>query len=262
VGSVDIGVGGSVVFAVNVNTTLPDGVTQIDNTALIDDDGTSGAPISGGSASTTINIVAPPEAPRIYLPLVARPVEEVTPVQQPDLIVSDVTLVPNKTNFAAGEEVEIVIEITNIGDALAEAVWVDLYLNPSQEPQASFRWNDICRPDSIANPCIGVAWTTREVLQPGESFTLVTDPTTSLGDGGYDAGKSRWFDFFESGTTDLYVLVDSWSGNAPAPDNGAVLESNEDNNLFHLPNLNVTGDNPALPQEELPEIESRPAPPE
>jgi len=45
-----------------------------------------------------------------------------------------------------------------------------------------------------------------------------------------------------SGTSDLYAYADSYNAGVAA---GAVGESNEANNLFHLGGLVVTGANPA-----------------
>ncbi len=53
VGSLAVGASGSVIFAVTVNTPLPAGVDQIDNTATIDDDGNNGPdPTPGNNTSS------------------------------------------------------------------------------------------------------------------------------------------------------------------------------------------------------------------
>ena len=72
-------------------------------------------------------------------------------------------------------------------------------------------------------------------LKAGESITL----TSSL----FPPGYSIWPGWFASGTTDLYLYVDSYN---PGSTYGAVLEGSESNNQFHLGGLTVTGKNPVL----------------
>jgi hypothetical protein len=141
--------------------------------------------------------------------------------------------VPNKTTFAAGEAVRIVVTITNVGNAASTPAWADLYINPSTPPTtANVRWNDRCSLD----PCFGLAWRL-PAIPPGQSVTLTSDP------GSYASEYSVWPGWFARGTTDLYAYADSWNPGVPI---GAVPEANESNNRSELHGLIVTGTNPSV----------------
>jgi PKD repeat protein len=184
-------------------------------------------------------IVLPPTVFKTYLPIVMKS-------SAPDLVGS-FSLSPNKNNFAAGEPVTIFVTVTNQGNAAAGPFWVDFYINPSPVPTTNVIWNYACN----MNPCLGLAWYV-EGLAPGQSIVLTSLP------GSYGAAYSRWYGWFASGTSDLYVYVDVW--NPPVP-TGGVLESNETNNRSERHGLVVTGTNPALPSPlGLEEIPTRPQP--
>jgi hypothetical protein len=184
-------------------------------------------------------IVLPPTVFKTYLPIVMKS-------SAPDLVGS-FSLSPNKNNFAAGEPVTIFVTVTNQGNAAAGPFWVDFYINPSPMPTTNVIWNYACN----MNPCLGLAWYV-EGLAPGQSIVLTSLP------GSYGAAYSRWYGWFASGTSDLYVYVDVW--NPPVP-TGGVLESNETNNRSERHGLVVTGTNPALPSPlGLEEIPTRPQP--
>jgi hypothetical protein len=51
---------------------------------------------------------------------------------------------------------------------------------------------------------------------------------------------SIWPGYFAAGTTDIYVLADSWNPGGP------MADTNRANNLVHLPGLRVSGPNPPL----------------
>jgi hypothetical protein len=75
-----------------------------------------------------------------------------------------------------------------------------------------------------------------EPLGPGESITLTSTPDS------FDVERSRWGGWFAAGTTDLYVYVDAWGGDA---EQGLIEEADETNNRAELRGLEVTGDNPS-----------------
>jgi CSLREA domain-containing protein len=165
---------------------------------------------------------------RWYLPIITHPAVATAP----DLVVTGISLIPNKSTFAAGEPVEVRVTVKNQGSAAAGAFWVDLYINPSSPPTAANQvWNTRCG----MTPCFGMAWTVTSGLAPGQSITL---SSLSL-----PAGYSIWPGYFAAGTSDLYAYADSFS---PGVVDGAVAESDETNNRAELHGLSVTGPNPSL----------------
>ena len=165
----------------------------------------------------------------------------------PDLVGS-FSLSPNKSNFAAGEPVTIFVTVTNQGNATATPFWVDFYINPSPAPTtANLIWNNACG----MNPCFGLAWYVSGGLAPGQSIVLTSQP------GQFATAYSRWYGWFASGSSDLYLYVDTWN---PTVSTGAVAESNETNNRSERHGLVVTGINPAFRLSEPDTIPTRPAP--
>jgi hypothetical protein len=160
---------------------------------------------------------------RVYLPLMQR-------AGTPDLVVSNVSLSPNKSSFSAGEPLEITMVVENRGTGPATGFWIDLSINPDQSPTSANRpWNEHC----TLTPCYGLAWYV-QVLAPGARITLTSKALP--------AEYSIWPGFFAAGTSDLYVYADSWN---PSGVVGAVAESDEANNQFHRGGLVVTGPNPS-----------------
>jgi len=153
----------------------------------------------------------------LYLPIVLKG-------SLPDLVGS-FSLTPN--NPDAGEPVLITAVITNVGTPAADAFWVDFYINPSQVPSVNLAWYDICG----MTPCYGMAWYVSGGLAPGQSVTLTSTPDS------YAVAYSIWPGYFASGTSDLYLYVDSWN---PTVSTGGVLESDETNNLAAR-QIRVTG---------------------
>ncbi len=185
--------------------------------------------ITVATITITDNDTAPPPPPpestgySLFLPNVIH-----NPL--PDLVVSSIALAPNKTSFAAGEPVEIAVTITNQGTAPSGPFWIDMYLNPSEEPTVNKAWHVICG----ITPCYGVVWGVVQTLQPGQSVTIRSTV------GSYAPEYTSWQGAFASGTNRIVVLADSINRGVAT---GAVLESNEANNSGSL-NISVTGVNP------------------
>jgi hypothetical protein len=170
---------------------------------------------------------AEPSGYQVFLPIVSREA-------LPDLVVESLSLQPSKNIFVAGEPVVIRVVIANRGESRSAPAWVDLYINPAVAPgRVNTRWNDVC----AMQPCFGLAWAVPS-LAPSEQITLTSEV------GNYAAGYSVWPGWFAAGTQDLYVFVDSWNATTTT---GAVRESNENNNILHLPGLTVQGQNPPAP---------------
>lgn len=164
----------------------------------------------------------------VYLPLM---INQTSLQSAPDLIGS-FALTPNKRDFNAGEPVRITAIITNTGTAASGPFYADFFINPSEPPVAANTiWNEVCG----LQPCYGIAWYVKDGLGPGQSITLTSTPDS------YSTGHTIWPGWFASGSTDLYLYVDSWNPRIPT---GAVAESDEVNNPAELHGLIVTGANP------------------
>jgi hypothetical protein len=148
----------------------------------------------------------------LYLPFVLKSYQPL-----PDLVGS-FGLTPDKASFSAGEPVLITAIVTNLGPAPAGPFWVDFYINPSRVPGVNDPWNEVCG----MSPCYGIAWYVSGGLAPGQSVSLTSTP------GSYASDYSIWPGYYASGTSDLYLYVDSWNRPATA---GGVLESDETNNM-------------------------------
>lgn len=168
------------------------------------------------------------------------------PPTQPDLVVEQITLVPDKSSFTAGEPVEILVRVKNIGDAPASGFWVDLYINPASQPGVvNQRWNEVCG----LSPCYGMAWPVQS-LAPGESIVLSSTVN--------DPGQSIWPGSFAPGSSVIYAFADSYNAGVAT---GANIERSESNNIAVLEGLSVTGGSlaalppgapPSLPPRTLP----------
>lgn len=228
---------GSVVFkdGALVLATVPldaGGSASIGSPALPPGTHTLSAEYSGdanfnpSSAARTVVIEAP-EPSLVYLPLALKS-------GSGDLEVTAFTLTPGRASYTTADQVLVSVTITNRGDGPTQPFWVDLYLNPRQTPALNQRWDLLCG----LEPCLGIAWPVAQSLAPGQSITL----TSAVGS--FPAGYSRWGGWLPAGTTDLYVLADSW---APGSSSGASGDRNPANNLAHIGGLSVTGVNPPLP---------------
>jgi hypothetical protein len=140
--------------------------------------------------------------------------------------------------------VTVTVVITNQGPAPAGQFWIDFYINPLVAPNApNLPWNTVCS----LTPCYGIAWYVPGTLQPGQSIILISTPNgycqgnpTAANPQGYCNNNTIWPGYFASGTTDLYMYVDSFNLGVAT---GAVLESNETNNRSEQHGLSVLGEN-------------------
>jgi predicted outer membrane repeat protein len=172
------------------------------------------------SASTlgSFTVILSPNSYSLYLPMVQRP-------GQADLVGS-ISITPNQSSFNAGEAVSVSVTITNQGTASANNFWVDLLINPDQVPnQSNIIWNEHC----TLSPCYGLSWLVTQSLAPGQSITLSASQALPE--------YSNWSGSFAAGTSDLYLVVDSWN---PGVSTGAISESNESNNVAYFGGLQVS----------------------
>jgi VCBS repeat-containing protein len=186
---------------------------------------------SGGTANGGVDISAVRTFTIAIQPLYFTYIPFATLAGTPDLVVSSVSLNPSKSGFSAGEPVEITVVVENRGDRATGPFWIDLSINPDQPPTiANQPWNGHC----ALTPCYGLAWYVQD-LAPDARVTLTSKQLA--------AGYSIWPGWLAAGTTDLYAYADTYNPGEPA---GAVAESDETNNQFHLGGLSVTGSNPPL----------------
>ncbi|MFC1975669.1 LamG-like jellyroll fold domain-containing protein [Chloroflexota bacterium] len=152
--------------------------------------------INNNQATEIITIDALPGA-TLYLPLIFKNF-----VSGPDLVIDSL--------MASSNGVTVVIR--NAGTtAVNDDFWVDVYFNPTQTPALNKTWQSIAP--------AGAAWGVAQSLAAGQVLTLTVGGTY------YDASKSS--SSFSSGAT-VYGYVDLVNY---ATTYGAVLESNESNNL-------------------------------
>jgi len=154
--------------------------------------------LGAAGEATIVVTVTGEEAGDIYLPLIVK-----SYVVAPDLVITALS----------GDSSGISLTIKNIGNSTAvNDFWVDVYFNPSSEPQLNQRWYDIAT--------AGAAWGVTKNLAPDEELTL------TVGDQYYDADESS--SSFPDGAA-VYGYVDSINY---ATTYGNVWESNEANNLW------------------------------
>ena len=232
------GEGGVITITGVVSPGLAAGLT-FTNTATITTTAVERDTVNNSDFATVSVALVAPEV-YLYLPLILR-----SPA--PDLpdLVGSFSLSPDKLDFGAGEPVQITVVITNQSTTMTTSpFWVDFFINPSSPPTAaSMIWSDYCG----TTPCYGIAWYVPTILAPGQSVTLTSTPDS------YANGYTIWPGSFASGTTDLYLYVDSWN---PGVVTGAVAESDEANNRAELHGLVVTGANAA--QDNLPRADELP----
>ncbi len=167
---------------------------------------------------------------RAYLPKIV--MSDVLPSELvPDLVSSEIRLIPNRTSFRAGEPVQIELTLTNQGKvATNKAFYVDLFINPAQPPRLNQQWQQNCG----LFPCQGVTWLITTSIAPQESLVLRSTPAS------YAPEFTIWAGSFITGTTDLYVFVDSFGD---SDEFGAVNEgaTGEQNNIVQRSGLTVSG---------------------
>ncbi|PDW03176.1 SdrD B-like domain-containing protein [Candidatus Viridilinea mediisalina] len=179
----------------------------------------------------------------VYLPLVAKaPETQPEPERLPDLVVTAINVIPGEPQGYTAARVEVTIR--NDGDAPASGFWVDLYVNPSAAPNVNQRWNDLAVPEHF----YGIAWDVVTPLQPGEERVLVSEPRSEDVPNGFAPSVSIWPGYFANGANKLYAFVDSWNRDVDTGEvdpNGAVRESNEENNRFERDINVIPGTAPA-----------------
>jgi protocatechuate 3,4-dioxygenase beta subunit len=175
---------------------------------------------------------------------------------EPDLV-GTFTITPDSASYGSNQEVLVTVTVTNNGsESTVSGFWVDFYLNPVTVPdRANLRWDSLCSA-SRSEACRGIAWYVRQSLAPGQSITLTSTA------GSYNADSTVWDGRLPAGTRSAYIYVDSWN---PTVEHGAVLETNESNNLAGRTDLVVTAD-PAVaeaePQQSPADLPPRPAVPQ
>jgi uncharacterized repeat protein (TIGR01451 family) len=174
----------------------------------------------------------------VFLPIVLN--NWSPPPPDVDLVVQSVRFVPTTPTIGSLYHLEVVIR--NEGnDAVSQDFFVELYLNPSQNPPSVGQaWWDFsqsganypymsCRVDTT---CYGRAWRVTSDLGPGATLTLSTDPALNPHNASYDRWPAAGAAYTDRHTP-IIVLADSF---------GAVVETDEGNNLSN--ELNVAGQAP------------------
>jgi hypothetical protein len=159
---------------------------------------------TGLTASQTFSIIVQPApAPPgsvLYLPLLMK----VPADSKPDLVIDSLSV-------DTGGNAAVVIRNRGTRTAAAD-FWVDVYIEPTTQPEINDPW------DTIAAK--GAAWGVTADLLPSQTLTLTTGGVY------FDAGKSDLGGL--TAGAPAWALVDSVNH---ATSYGAVLESNETNNL-------------------------------
>jgi hypothetical protein len=180
---------------------------------------------AGGAGNDVYNIGTLHVVNTTYVPLIA--VSPPAPAPSPDLIIVGVPQVLPATP-QAGQPTEVRVTIKNTGTAdVVSPFWVDLYINPSEQPRPNRIWPDISR--------YGVAWRVYGLVA-GDTITL----STRQPDDPHDPASrySNFTTFAPSGAHQLYALVDSF---ADGQSLGIVEEVDERNNLVGPVEVTVQG---------------------
>jgi hypothetical protein len=153
-----------------------------------------------------------------------------TPQPAPDLIVRDVIVEP-AGQLTAGTRAKISVVIQNIGTAASMGrFYVDLFINPSQEPpnRAGITWTQFCRSERCLRD-VGIVWLAPATIKPGESFILTSE---------FEANpyvwrvSTQWDEYFPAGEVKMWAYVDSYETDGAM--NGYVDEINEFNNRYEV----------------------------
>lgn len=242
IGTLPTGKAVTLTFDAMINNPVTSGTTQVSNQGTVSGSNFANVltddPATGTPNDPTITPVDAPTVFPLYLPIIARNF-----ANAPDLI-GTFSLNPNQTTFGAGQAVTITVTITNVGSAPASNFWADFYINPTNPPTAGNQpWDVACgRP---LDQCYGIAWYIPGPLNPGQSITLNSTPSS------YFAANTIWPGYFPSGTTDLYLYVDSYSDDGSP--NGAIIEQSEANNRAERHGLIVPSGGPTLTLPRQPE---------
>ena len=205
-----------------------DMVTYEPDTDYLGDDSFTYTILDSNGLTATATVSVTVKEFDVYLPLIVS-------VEEPGLPDLTGSFELSSQTTAAGEPVTITVTITNSGTAPANNFWVDFYINPDTPPTSpNIPWNETCS----LEPCYGIAWFVENDIAPGESLTL-----TSTSDS-YFQPNTIWPGYFASGTTDLYLYVDSWNRDTSTGNGspyGAVRESDETNNRSEQTGLSIEG---------------------
>jgi uncharacterized repeat protein (TIGR01451 family) len=225
--------GEAITVTVRVTVTAQISGTMLNNQASVASDQTLTLLSQVVSHRVITNTAGP-----VFLPILLN--NWSPPPPDVDLVVQSLRFVPTAPTLGSLYHLEVVIR-NDGNEALSQDFFVELYLNPSQNPPSVGQaWWDLsqsgdnypymsCREDTT---CYGRAWRVTTDLGPGATLTLSTDPALNPHNADYD----RWPTAGAAYTvrhTPIIVLVDSF---------GAVVETDETNNLSN--ELNVTGQAP------------------
>ncbi|MCL4301305.1 MAG: hypothetical protein KJ077_36725 [Anaerolineae bacterium] len=142
------------------------------------------------------------DTPPLYLPLIVKGF-----VSAPDLVIDSLVATSSGATLV----------IRNAGTApVVDAFWVDVYINPTSTPTVNKRWQDIASHGQVW----GVTGAGLSQLVPGGALTLTTNDTF------YRPDLSSPLPLPVG--ANVFALADSVDFSTPF---GAVLESNEGNNL-------------------------------
>lgn len=177
---------------------------------------TVGQPAVGKVSSTSYRLEAgfcpgvigqPAKTTTIFLPIMMK-----RQGSAPDLIVDNLS--------ATGTAVTVTIK--NTGNIpITDAFWVDLYFNPSQVPSLNQPWDTIAQAGVTWGISLDASSPINLPILPGETRALTLD-SAYFGEHGSSLPPYPV-------EVDVYALVDSVDFSSK---HGAVLESNEGNNLF------------------------------
>jgi hypothetical protein len=190
---------------------------------------------AGGAAAVTVtNTNTGVSVYRTYLPFI---IKEPAQVQLPDLVVSELSIIPAQAAYTTSDDVTIKVTVTNTGQTpTASGFWVDLYINPNPVPTHAnlpLPWYDTT-PQPICSTCFGISWSVEQALAPGESIELFSTSAS------YEEAFTYWLGWLPAGTHNLYAYADTFNvDNLP----GVIDEIDENNNRAEILGVQVTGEN-------------------